>query len=269
MTPLPTGLSIAEDAAPSSFGLKLSSILSSSPAITTVAPAGVPATESFSVAAAPTVGDTLTFAFKLPDGTSENIQLTAAAAPASQAGEYLVGATNAATAANITTAFNKALGTLVNGQLVAASSVKASSEFFSNNPPLRVNPVPSPTTATGLVPDPVNTVIWYTGENGPLPARATATAQIDQGVTVQYGMRANEQAFTLQLQNIAVFAAVTTRAGQSERERAYLGSVSACGAEYRAGSGPAESSGCSGRCRRLASDDQVRHGSPGPDKKYR
>src|SRR5207237_622298 len=57
-----------------------------------------------------------------------------------------------------------------------------------------------------------NTVIWYQGESGTDPARGTAVAQIDTGISVQYGARANEQALRTQLQNVAVFAAVTTSA---------------------------------------------------------
>jgi hypothetical protein len=57
-----------------------------------------------------------------------------------------------------------------------------------------------------------NTVSWYTGEVGVGSARGTAVARVDQAVTVQYGARANEQALRYQLQNIAVYAAVTTNA---------------------------------------------------------
>ena len=53
---------------------------------------------------------------------------------------------------------------------------------------------------------------WYTGEVGTDSARGTAIARVDQSVTVQYGARANEQALRYQLQNIAVYAAVTTNA---------------------------------------------------------
>ena len=46
---------------------------------------------------------------------------------------------------------------------------------------------------------------------GPAVRRAQrATARIDQSVTVQYGIQANEQAIRSQLQTLAVFAAVTT-----------------------------------------------------------
>jgi N-acetylmuramoyl-L-alanine amidase CwlA len=59
---------------------------------------------------------------------------------------------------------------------------------------------------------PANTISWYTGEVGQGSARATATARVDQSVTVQYGARANETAIRSQLQSLAVYAAVTTSA---------------------------------------------------------
>src|ERR1700676_1425474 len=77
-------------------------------------------------------------------------------------------------------------------------------------PPLRVSGSPL-SAATSLVSGtPANTISWYTGEAGQGSARATATARVDQSVTVQYGARANEAAIRSQLQTLAVFAAVTT-----------------------------------------------------------
>jgi len=82
----------------------------------------------------------------------------------------------------------------------------------ANPAPLRVNGPPF-ATATNLVGGTAaNTVSWYTGEVGTDPARGTAIARIDQSITVQYGARANEQALRYQLQNIAVYSAVTTNA---------------------------------------------------------
>jgi flagellar hook-associated protein 3 FlgL len=78
-------------------------------------------------------------------------------------------------------------------------------------PPLRVGGSPLG-SATTLVNGTANTVAWYTGEAGSGPARASATARIDQSVTVQYGARANEQAIRSELQSLAVFSAVTTSA---------------------------------------------------------
>ncbi|MCA6099110.1 MULTISPECIES: flagellar protein [Bradyrhizobium] len=78
--------------------------------------------------------------------------------------------------------------------------------------PLRVGGPPFDTATNLVAGTPGNTVYWYTGENGPGSARGTAVAQVDQSITVQYGARANEQAFRYLLQNVAVYAAVTTNA---------------------------------------------------------
>ena len=78
--------------------------------------------------------------------------------------------------------------------------------------PLRVNGPPFATASNLIAGTSSNTVSWYTGETGTDSARGTALARVDQSVTVQYGARANEQALRYQLQNIAVYAAVTTNA---------------------------------------------------------
>ena len=75
-------------------------------------------------------------------------------------------------------------------------------------PPLRVAGPPF-NTATALVSGAANTVAWYTGEAGPGSARASSTARVDQTSTVQYGVRANEQAIRTALQAVATFASVT------------------------------------------------------------
>jgi flagellar hook-associated protein 3 FlgL len=54
-----------------------------------------------------------------------------------------------------------------------------------------------------------NSVIWYTGEPGSDPARATSTARIDSSLSVSYGARANEQGFRDIVQNVATLAAVS------------------------------------------------------------
>jgi hypothetical protein len=73
--------------------------------------------------------------------------------------------------------------------------------------PLRVSGSPL-SSATSLVNDPVKTVAWYTGNSSASP-RGSSTARIDPSITVQYGAQANEQAIRLQLEGVAVFAAVT------------------------------------------------------------
>ncbi|MDO8399214.1 MAG: flagellar protein [Bradyrhizobium sp.] len=78
--------------------------------------------------------------------------------------------------------------------------------------PLRVGGPPYNTATTLVAGTPANTVIWYTGEAGSDSARGTAVARVDQSITVQYGARADEQAFRHLLKNVAAYAAVTTDA---------------------------------------------------------
>jgi len=85
----------------------------------------------------------------------------------------------------------------------------------ANPAPLRVGGSPLNTATTLVAGTPANTVFWYTGENGTDSPRGTAVARVDQSISVQYGARANEQAFRYELQNIAVYAAVTTNASNS------------------------------------------------------
>jgi flagellar hook-associated protein 3 FlgL len=337
-SPTTTSVQVAEDVAGSPFGLKLNAISSSLTGATVTGPTGTPPAVSVDLGATnPNNGDKVSFAFKLPDGTTESIQLTASSATPAPVGSFAIGATPTATAANLNAALNTAIGTLANTSLVAASAVAASDNFFNsagtatgsvvNNkaaipapitgatllsgaastdslttnfaagdtitvngtpitlvasgatgnqlnvtdnvqtllkkidsitgtstpstvsggvialhtdnatnltvtssnspafaalgfgatatatlPPLRVGGSPL-SAATSLVSGTAaNTISWYTGEAGPGSARATATARVDQSLTVQYGARANEPAIRAQLQTLAVFAAVTTSA---------------------------------------------------------
>ncbi len=211
-TPSPTSISFTEDAGP--FGLKLASVTSSNGSVTTSGPTGSPATESLDLGATNlNNGDTITLAFKLPDGTSENVQLTATTTAPPQAGQFLIGANSTATAANLNTAAGTAVSGLANGALVAASAMKASSEFFGGSPVPRVGGPPFATATTQVPGTSANTVSWYTGETGTDSARGTAVARVDDGITVQYGARADEPAFVNQLQTIAAMAAMTTTSG--------------------------------------------------------
>jgi hypothetical protein len=329
-----TVTSLTEDG--SSFGLKLGSVSSSLTGATVTQPTGAPPVVTVDLGAVnPNEGENVTFNFNLPDGTSEQIVLTATTKNPPPTGSFLIGADTAATTTNLQGALTSSIQTLSDTSLVAASAIAASNNFFNStatvtgsavnnkvaapitgatllsglagtdslatsfaagdtitvngtpitfvasgatgnqvnvtdsvqsllakidsitgtttpstvtggvialhggdgdaltisssnaaaftalgftgtpsaNPaPLRVNGPPF-ATATNLVGGTAaNTVSWYTGEVGTDPARGTAIARIDQSITVQYGARANEQALRYQLQNIAVYSAVTTNA---------------------------------------------------------
>jgi flagellar hook-associated protein 3 FlgL len=217
-SPSPTSVTVGEDVAGSPFGLKLSAITSTLMGATVICPAppaappGAPSEISVDLGATnPSDGDKVKFTFSLPDGTTETIELTASSTVPTPAGSFAIGADSTATAANLKSALDTAVGKLANTSLVAASAITASDNFFSSSPPQRVDTSSNPPVALrdGT---PADTVSWYTGENGTDPARGTAVAGIDQAITVQYGARANESAFVASLKNIAVYAAVTTNA---------------------------------------------------------
>jgi hypothetical protein len=160
----------------------------------------------------PNAGDAVTLRFNLPDGTSQNLTLTATTDSPPGANQFTIGGTPSATAANLQAALTASVGTLASTSLTAASAVVASNQFFdgsSTNPPQRVNGPPFD-TATGMIAGTSsNTVIWYTGESGSDPARTTATAHVDPTLTVNYGARANEDGIRNLVQNVATLAAVT------------------------------------------------------------
>jgi flagellar hook-associated protein 3 FlgL len=133
-SPTPTSVQVAEDVAGSPFGLKLNAVSSSLTGATVTGPAGSPAAVSVDLGASnPNNGDTVSFEFNLPDGTTESIQLTASSATPPPAGSFAIGATSTATAANLNAALNTAIGTLANTSLVAASAIEAGNDFFNTS----------------------------------------------------------------------------------------------------------------------------------------
>jgi flagellar hook-associated protein 3 FlgL len=328
----PTTVNVAEDAAPSPFGLKLNSVTSSLTNATVTGPSGSPPSVSVNLAGNPNPGDQISYTFNLPDGTTESIQLTASSTNPPPAGSFYVDSTTPAnTVTNLQAALNSSISTLANTSLTAASAVEAGDNFFNTDstatgtvatdhsgapitgatvlsgasgnalssgfasgdtitvngttltfvnsgatgnqlnvtdsvqalltkidqitgtstpstidggaisihtdhasslsitssnasalaslgfatspitatqPPLRVSGLPL-SSATSLTNGSANTVAWYTGNSGPGSPRSTSTVQIDGSQSVQFGAQANEQAIRQQLQQVAVYAAVT------------------------------------------------------------
>ncbi|BAM88628.1 conserved hypothetical protein [Bradyrhizobium oligotrophicum S58] len=125
-------ITLAEDVAGSPFGFKLSGVTSSLTNATVTGPSGSPAGISVDLTAGnPNAGDQISFTFKLPDGTSESIKLTASTTTPAPTSTFAIGATPAATSANLNAALNTALSTLANTSLTAASAVVAGDNFFN------------------------------------------------------------------------------------------------------------------------------------------
>lgn len=213
-------VSVSEDAAGSPFGLKLASVSSSLTGATVTGPTGSPAGISVALGASnPNNGDSITFTFSLPDGTTQTLQLQATTSTTPGPNQFTIGATPAATAANLQVALTAGVTQIGATSLSAASAMAASNNFF-DDPPQRVSG--SPATATSLVAGTAaNTVFWYTGDNSSTSARQSAVARIDPQTTVAYGTQANEQAIRWIVQNVAVLGATSYSPNDSNAAASY------------------------------------------------
>jgi len=128
--PTATSVAVAEDAA-SPFGFKLASITSNAAGATVSAPSGSPPSMGVDFSAPPNPGDTVTLRFNLPDGTSENLTLTATTNSPPGANQFTIGTDGATTAANFQAALTTSIGSLAGTALTAASAVAASNDFFN------------------------------------------------------------------------------------------------------------------------------------------
>ena len=216
-----TSVSVSEDVAGSPFGFKLASVSSSLTGATVTGPSGSPALISIGLGSNPNAGDSISFNLTLPDGSSQAITLQATTASPPGTNQFTIGATPGATATNLQTALSGAVSTLTQTALPAASALAAANNFFSSDPPQRVNGPPF-NTATSLVNGTsANTVFWYTGENSATPALQTATAQVGPDISVAYGMRANEPAISTLVANVAALAAMTYSTSNPNAQASY------------------------------------------------
>ncbi|QIO32890.1 flagellar protein [Bradyrhizobium sp. 1(2017)] len=135
--PTPSSVQVSEDVAGSPFGLKLKAVSSTLTGATVTGPSGSPV--SFSVdlnGVNPNNGDKLSVQFTLPDGTTEQIDLTASTATPTPLGSFAIDASTPVnpdnTAANLNTALNTAIQKVANTSMVAASAVVAGDNFFNS-----------------------------------------------------------------------------------------------------------------------------------------
>src|SRR6185437_4774948 len=212
--------SVHEDVAGSVFGLKLAGVSSSLTGATVTGPTGSLDTISVALGASnPNNGDSVTYTFTLPDGTSQTLQLQATTSATPGPNQFTIGATPAATAINLQAALTAGVRQIGQTSLSAASAMAASNDFF-DNPPQRVSG--SPATSTALVDGTAaNTVFWYTGDDSSTSIRSSAVARIDPTTTVSYGTQANEQGIRQIVQSIAALSATTYSATDANASTSY------------------------------------------------
>lgn len=214
------------------FGLKLGIVTGAVDGLAVTEAAGPPKSVAIAAGAGnAAAGQSLTLSFSLPDGSVERISLTAAASDASVVGpgEFQIGATSAETLDNLRAALGTQVGALVGAKLAAASAARAGEDFFkgeTNPAALAGPPAVEPGVAKRLVAGPsgtmadavaydtpqnadARTVRWYQGDRQSASARETAVAEVDNGRSVSYGVRADEEALRMAVQHMAVAGTLT------------------------------------------------------------
>ncbi|BCM83305.1 hypothetical protein [Methylobacterium indicum] len=200
---------------------------------------GTPASASVTVGTGLAAGDSLQVTVGLRDGTSKTLSLTAG--DGTKAGSFAIGATPAATAANLSAALATALDSTARTDLAASSAVRAANDFFAGSSSPGLNPRRVATdadgNATGFVADPSGrTVIWYKGDDTSADPRRTATVPVSRDQSVGIGVQANEAAFRATLSGLAVLA--TTSFGGTETDTPRFDAYSArVQAQLRPGDG--------------------------------
>ncbi len=217
-------VSVSQDAAGSPFGFQLTGVNSSLTGATVTGPSGTsPPSISIDLGSNPNAGDSISFDLTLPDGSSQTITLQATTSSPPGTNQFTIGSDADATASNLQAALTSAVSNLADTALPAASAIAAANNFFSI-PPQIVDATGSPpdyATATSLTDGTsANTVMWYTGGNSSSPLQ-TATAQVGPSLTVDYGLQANEPAIVSLLANVAVLAATTYSASDTNAQASY------------------------------------------------
>ena len=218
-----TRVSLSEDVAGSPFGFKLASVGGNLTGAKLIGPIGTPPAISVDLSVNPNPGDALNLMFNLPDGTTQQLTMTATTASPPGVDSFTIGATPAATAANLQAALTSSIRTLAATQLTAASTLQAAHNFFDVGPTQAAQRVAGPpfATATALVnATSANTVSWYTGAMSANP-RTSVTARIDFSAAVSYGIQANEQGIRSVIENVAVFAAANFQISNTNSTAAY------------------------------------------------
>ena len=139
-------VTLSQDGTP--FGFQLTGVDSSLTGATVTGPSGSPPSISVALGSNPNPGDSIQFQLTLPDGSTQTISLQATTNSPPGANQFTIGTLPSDTATNLQTALTTAITGLTQTALPAASAMAAANDFFSSNPPLRVNGSP-PDTSTG------------------------------------------------------------------------------------------------------------------------
>jgi flagellar hook-associated protein 3 FlgL len=207
------------------FGFKIASASTSVAGASVTGPTGSPASLTVDFAGNnPVDGDTVQVRLNLPDGSSKTLTLTATSTVPVPAGSFAIGATAADTANNFASALDTQVQTTAQVDLQAASAVEASNNFFdtdADHPAQRVDGPPFDSASQLRDATATDTVKWYTGDDATDDPLGTMSARVDDSITVNYGIRGNEEALRNVVKNFATLAAVSFSASDPNTQNRY------------------------------------------------
>lgn len=224
-SPVDVTFSIAEDGA-HDFGFDISAVTSTLSNVNITGPAAAdPDTVDVQFTDQPNLGEKITIEMTLPPDHAETVTMEFTAATSGEAdGTFAIGVDMAETAQNLRDAIATEIENLAQTTLKAKSDEWATQEFFSTfggNEPQRVDGPPFD-TATAVIGGGSTTVDWYTGRNTPTnDPRSDKNAVIDSNLTVEYGVRANEDPIRELVQSLAAFVAADFSGGTQTDEKYY------------------------------------------------
>ncbi len=186
---------------------------------------GTPGTDSVSTGFVP--GDTITvngtpITFVASGATGNEVNVTDSVQTLLTKIDSITGTTNPSTISNgaitLDGGANNTDLTVTSSDPAAFAALGFGAAVNATPAPQRVNGPPFDTATSLVNGTAANTVYWYTGGTTTGSPRATQTAEVASGVSVQYGIQANEQGIVSQLQAIAAFAAFSTSTSNPNAE---------------------------------------------------
>jgi flagellin-like hook-associated protein FlgL len=176
-------------------------------------------TDSLTTGFAP--GDTITvngtpITFVASGATGNQVNVTDSVQTLTAKIDSITGTTTPSTISNGAITLNGGANntplTVTSSDPAALAALGFSTAVNATPAPQRVDGPPFDTATSLVNGTAANTVSWYTGGTTTGSPLATQSAQIASGVSVQFGIQANESAIVSQLQAVAAFAAFTTSA---------------------------------------------------------
>jgi len=185
-------VSLSEDGA-HPFGYKLSTVSTSSAAVSLTSPSGTPASLEVQFTGVPVSGEKISIGVTLPDGETHVIEFVAVTGAPVNPKEFQIDADVNVTAANFSNAISTELNRISTSVLEASSTYAAADNFFnaSGDDILRVDGPPFDSAVAYKVATDSDTVSWYNGEDSS-NARQTVRGRVDESTNVNYGVQANE-----------------------------------------------------------------------------